>query len=165
MKKFTLTILLAIFLNACSDSRVDSSAYSVILNTLLSHSAEEVSILQTDEKENVIYIDARSNLEFDVSHIKDAKFIGYDTLNFKTLESLQKDEEIIIYCSVGYRSEIVCHKLSELGFTNVSNLYGGLFEWINQSKPIVDGEGNITDRVHAFDKTWGIWLNKGEKVY
>ena len=36
---------------------------------------------------------------------------------------------------------------------------------VNQSKPIVDGEGNITNRVHAFDKTWGIWLNKGEKVY
>ncbi|HAQ70344.1 MAG TPA: rhodanese-like domain-containing protein, partial [Flavobacteriales bacterium] len=95
----------------------------------------------------------------------DAKFIGYDSLNFKAIESLQKDEEIIVYCSVGYRSEIVCEKLSELGFTNVSNLYGGLFEWVNQSKPIVDGEGNITNRVHAFDKTWGIWLNKGEKVY
>ncbi|HAQ72332.1 MAG TPA: rhodanese-like domain-containing protein, partial [Flavobacteriales bacterium] len=49
-----------------------------MLSTLLSHSVNEVSILQTDEKENVIYLDARSNGEFDVSHIKDAKFIGYD---------------------------------------------------------------------------------------
>ena len=129
MKKFTLTILVAILLNACTDSRVDSSAYSTMLSTLLSHSVKEVSILQTDEKENAIYLDARSKREFDVSHIKDAKFIGYDTLNFKALESLQKDEDIIIYCSVGFRSEIVCQKLSELGFTNVSNLYGGLFEW------------------------------------
>jgi len=136
-----------------------------MLELLLSHSVKEITIAGSDEINDPIFLDTRSIEEFNVSHIKEAKFIGYETLNFKVLDSLQKDEEIIVYCSVGYRSEIVCEKLLELGFTNVSNLYGGLFEWVNQSKPIVDTEGNFTNRVHAYDQVWGIWLKKGDKVY
>ena len=48
---------------------------------------------------------------------------------------------------------------------NAKNLYGGIFEWKNQDGTVVDDEGSITDSVHAFDRAWGIWLNKGKKVY
>jgi len=152
-------------LHSCAEPRVESQPYDAMLELLLSHSVKEITIAGSDEINDPIFLDTRSIEEFNVSHIKEAKFIGYETLNFKVLDSLQKDEEIIVYCSVGYRSEIVCEKLLELGFTNVSNLYGGLFEWVNQSKPIVDTEGNFTNRVHAYDQVWGIWLKKGDKVY
>ena len=165
MKKPLIVILIACLLHSCAEPRVESQPYDAMLELLLSHSVKEITIAGSDEINDPIFLDTRSIEEFNVSHIKEAKFIDYETLNFKVLDSLQKDEEIIVYCSVGYRSEIVCEKLLELGFTNVSNLYGGLFEWVNQSKPIVDTEGNFTNRVHAYDQVWGIWLKKGDKVY
>ncbi|RYF52680.1 MAG: rhodanese-like domain-containing protein, partial [Cytophagaceae bacterium] len=35
----------------------------------------------------------------------------------------------------------------------------------NQGNPVVDSTGKPTRRVHAYSRTWGIWLNRGEKVY
>jgi len=30
---------------------------------------------------------------------------------------------------------------------------------------VVDATGNETKNIHAYNKTWGVWLNKGNKVY
>ena len=30
---------------------------------------------------------------------------------------------------------------------------------------LIDKEGNETQKIHAYDKSWGKWLIKGEKVY
>lgn len=51
-----------------------------------------------------------------------------------------------------------------MGFKNVSNLYGGIFEWVNQAHEIVNDSGK-TDSVHAYNRFWGMWLQKGKKVY
>lgn len=146
--------------------KVESNAYSIMLKGLLSHSVNEISAKQAFErKDSVLFIDAREKKEFKVSHIEHSIWVGYDYLNLKPLKKVEKDTEIIVYCSVGYRSEKVAEKLKEKGFTNVSNLYGGIFEWKNNEFPIVDDNKSATDKVHAFNKVWGIWLNKGEKVY
>lgn len=44
-------------------------------------------------------------------------------------------------------------------------MVGGIFEWKNQNNIVVDNSGAETQKVHAYGKTWGMWLNKGEKVY
>jgi len=33
-----------------------------------------------------------------------------------------------VYCSLGIRSEVIAKKLKKAGYTNVFNLYGGIFE-------------------------------------
>jgi len=38
------------------------------------------------------------------------------------------------------------------GYTNVSNLYGGIFEWVNQGNNVVDDNNRITPKVHAYGK-------------
>ena len=45
------------------------------------------------------------------------------------------------------------------------NLRGGIFDWVNMGYPVYDKEGNETQKIHAYDKSWGKWLIKGEKVY
>ena len=52
-----------------------------------------------------------------------------------------------------------------MGFENVRNLYGGIFQWKNQDKPVVDTKGIKTDSVHTYSKAWSKWLKKGIKVY
>lgn len=152
-------------LQACGQDKVESNAYQFMLQKLLSHSVEETLVSEVDKSADVLYLDAREKEEYEVSHINNSIWVGYDDFNLKRVEKLNKDSEIIVYCSVGYRSEKISERLKENGFTNVSNLYGGIFEWKNQDHSVVNLKGEITDSIHAFDKTWGIWLKEGKKVY
>ena len=119
-------------------------------------------------KTNAILLDAREQKEFDVSHLKNAICVGYDKFKLKeTLAKLPEDKnaKIVVYCSLGIRSETVAYKLIKAGYTNVYNLYGGIFEWKNANFKVIDTLGNTTEKVHTFNKSWSKWLKKGEKVY
>lgn len=158
-------LLVIMFSFLQTPAQVQSSAYDLTLKTLLSHSVPEVSVLQVKEMKNVLLLDAREWNEYRVSHIENAKYVGYDHFQLETLKSIDKKQKLVVYCSVGYRSEKISEKLKQAGFADVSNLYGGIFEWVNQSNPVVDSKGKMTDNIHAYSKTWGVWLNKGVKVY
>lgn len=158
-------LLVIMFSFLQTPAQVQSSAYDLTLKTLLSHSVPEVSVLQVKEMKNVLLLDAREWNEYQVSHIENAKYLGHDHFQLETLKTIDKKQKLVVYCSVGYRSEKISEKLKQAGFTDVSNLYGGIFEWVNQSNPVVDSKGKITDNIHAYSKTWGVWLNKGVKVY
>ena len=84
----------------------------------------------------------------------------------KTKEKLpKKDSKIVVYCSLGVRSEDIAEQLKKAGYTNVFNLYGGIFEWKNKGNTIVDSQEEETEKVHTFNKNWSKWLKKGEKIY
>lgn len=119
-------------------------------------------------KTKAILLDAREAKEFKVSHLEDAIRVGYNHFKLKeTLTKLPKDKnaKIVVYCSLGVRSEIIADKLIREGYTNVYNLYGGIFEWKNANFKVIDTLGNATEKVHTFNKSWSKWLTKGEKVY
>lgn len=147
-----------------SFSQVESTAYGLMLKTLLSNSVPHISVAESTNKK-AIFLDARAYQEFKVSHIKGAEWIGYEEFEISSVAKLEKSKPIIIYCSVGYRSEKIGEQLIKEGFKEVYNLYGGIFEWKNQGKVIVDEENNPTEKIHAYSKTWGIWISKGQKVY
>ncbi len=113
----------------------------------------------------VLLLDAREPEEFNVSHIKGAKNYGYKSPNKNMLKDVPKNTEIIVYCSVGVRSQNTGKDLKKLGFTNVKNLYGGIFLWQNQSRPIVDNEGKSTDSVHCYSQKWSKWVTRGTKIF
>ncbi|TMM59465.1 rhodanese-like domain-containing protein [Maribacter algarum] len=138
--------------------------------TLKQLNTESVPYVHVDEveyTENLLILDTRKKEEFAVSHIKDAIWVGYE--NFEHDAVVQKipskDTPIIVYCSIGVRSEDIGEKLQKAGFTNVKNLYGGIFEWKNQGKNVYKNNTVETDSVHTFDKQWGKLLKTGIKVY
>jgi rhodanese-related sulfurtransferase len=114
--------------------------------------------------ENSIILDTREKEEFEVSHLKNAIWVGYHDFNIANLSVTDKNAPIVVYCSIGVRSENIGEKLITEGFTNVKNLYGGIFEWVERDYPIFDNDGNTTTKVHTFNKYWGKLLTKGEKV-
>ena len=116
---------------------------------------------------NIILLDAREKREYEVSHLKGAIMVGYDYFNLKkTMKQLpDKNDTIVVYCSLGIRSEDIAEKLKKKGYKNVFNLYGGIFEWKNNNHHVVTKDDKVTERVHTFDQYWGQWLKKGEKVY
>lgn len=128
-------------------------------------SAEELKMLQ--DQSDFLLLDTRERNEFEVSKIEDAVFGGYQDFSITQFTNFVTDKTrpIVLYCSLGIRSETIGEKLKKAGYTNVKNLYGGIFEWKNKDFRVIDANGNETDKVHAFSKQWGKWLLKGEKVF
>ena len=121
-----------------------------------------------DKDENIVLLDAREPREFEVSHLNKAICVGYDHFDLqKTIQQLPEDKntKIVVYCSLGIRSEDIAEQLKKAGYKNVFNLYGGIFEWKNKGNSVVNKNNKPTEEVHAFDKEWGVWLTKGIKIY
>jgi len=137
------------------------------LDTLLSHT---VPVIHQDElaqmlgHKEIALLDIRTKAEYNVSHVKGAEFVDYDSFTPEMVAGLDKNKQVVVYCSVGYRSEKIGEKLQELGFTKVKNLYGGIFEWKNNAHTVVNNQNMPTDSVHTFNADWGAHLKKGVKV-
>ncbi|MFT7352534.1 MAG: rhodanese-related sulfurtransferase [Flavobacterium sp.] len=118
-------------------------------------------------EDSYLFLDARELDEYNVSHLKNAIFVGYNKFESKKVSDLitKKDTPIIVYCSIGVRSERIGEQLQKMGYTNVKNLYGGIFEWKNLGKEVYDINRNTTEKVHAFSKVWSKYLNSGKPVY
>ena len=121
------------------------------------------SSLKNDSE--MVILDTREREEFGVSHIPGARYFGYENKNWKSLAGLSKDTEIIVYCSIGARSQNIGKELKRKGYSNVKNLYGGVFLWANQRRPLEDNRGIPTNKVHGYDKDWGKWIKNAEAVY
>jgi rhodanese-related sulfurtransferase len=110
-------------------------------------------------------LDARELEEYKVSHLPQAIHVGYDHFKTQAVKSLPKDAILVVYCSIGYRSEKIGEKLKSMGFSRIYNLYGGIFEWSNRAYPLENEQRHKTKKVHTYNKDWSRWLDKGEKVY
>lgn len=128
-------------------------------------SVEELAMFQ--KKGNTTILDAREKKEFDVSHIPSAKNVGFDHFDSedKQLQQINKEAQIVVYCSIGIRSEKIGERLKKLGFANVKNLYGGIFEWKNKGYEVVDSTAQRTENTHVFSKKWSKWLHAGNPIY
>lgn len=163
MKKYLppFILLLLSTLTSCGQKSFDEKMESLYKNTVPLIKADALN----SQTEDVVMLDTRAKKEYLVSHIQGARFVDYDDFEVDQLNDIPKDQEIVVYCSVGYRSERVGEKLQKAGYTNVKNLYGGIFGWKNKGYKIVDAKNQVTDSIHTYNKSWGKWLYKGIKVY
>ena len=139
--------------------------YSALLRGLLHQTVPFVSVAQLRRQPGAVLLDTREAPEFAVSHLRGARLVCYDTFALAAVRDIPKDASIVVYCSVGARSEKIGARLRQAGFTNVRNLYGGIFEWVNESQPVYTTDNQTTTRVHAYSPSWGIWLRRGQRVY
>ena len=144
-----------------------ASNYDQMLEALYS---KTVPFIYPDREDQIkdlrpyVILDTRSSEEFAVSSLANAIWVGYPDMDRKVIDALDKDQAILVYCSVGYRSERIGEQLLELGFTDVRNLYGGIFEWINRGYGVVNAEGQWVDRVHGYAPSWGKWVEADIEV-
>lgn len=165
MRKLLLNTLFFLGLVSCKSPDVESRSYHLMLQSILDDTVPVLSVAQLKDNKNIMLLDARQQEEFDVSHIPNASYVGFEDFDLASLMHLDKHQPIVVYCSVGYRSEKITRQLLDNGFEDVRNLYGGIFEWVNQGNEVVDTQGQKTSRIHPYSSTWGIWLREGEKAY
>ena len=143
-------------------AHAQTTAFEQMLDELLDGSVPMISVgilkKKLAEPAAPILLDAREPDEFAVSHLQGATNVGYEDFDLKTLAGIDKNTPIVIYCSVGYRSEKIGERLQKAGFSNVTNLRGGIFEWANRKFPLVNKTREKVTVVHPYDKDWGRWL-------
>lgn len=116
-------------------------------------------LLSTADKEKPLLLDARENAEYAVSHLQNALHAATAEGAVEVLKYIEKDHNIVVYCSVGYRSSKLARRLQAMGYTNVWNLEGSIFKWANEGRPLYKG-GQLVHHAHPFNKEWGRFLDR-----
>lgn len=119
--------------------------------------AELAAWLNDESRPAPLLLDVRTRAEYDVSHLNNAQHVEPDSS--AAVVKRAKDQPIVTYCSVGYRSSGFARKLRAAGFTNVRNLQGSIFAWANEGRPIFRGRERV-EKVHPYNRTWGLLLEK-----
>ena len=88
-----------------------------------------------DAGENVFVLDVREPFEYQIAQIG-GKLIPLGELPQRVGE-LDPQQEIVCQCKGGGRSQRAAEFLAKNGFTNVSNLTGGITAWSNEVDPTV----------------------------
>jgi rhodanese-related sulfurtransferase len=66
------------------------------------------------------------------------RFIPYDVIAARTDELPGKGDQIVVYCRTGRMSAIAAATLVQLGYTNVTDLAGGMDAWEAAGNPLVE---------------------------
>ncbi len=121
-------------------------------------STEELAILLEDKsKTNPLLLDARTPLEYAISHLGGAYFMPHDLPEIEPFIQCSSSRIIVTYCSVGYRSAILAQRLQNMGYENVFNLKGSLFLWFSENRPVFCG-GQMVSSIHPNNLLWSLWL-------
>ena len=165
--RLTTSLLTILFLSSIQGISQDvlNPTFDERLEKLLSFTVPVIDVPEANENaDEYIFLDARELEEYQISHIPGARYIGYKKFDEDLLEGISHDDKIIVYCSVGYRSEKIGKKLEKLGYTTVYNLYGSIFEWINCDLPLENQQGIATDTIHTYNKKWSKWVDDKEAI-
>jgi adenylyltransferase/sulfurtransferase len=88
-----------------------------------------------DAKEDVFVLDVREPHEYPIANLG-APLIPVGSLEGRVAElAAEKNSEIVVHCRSGARSQKAALILKKAGFTNVSNLTGGILAWADKIDP------------------------------
>lgn len=92
---------------------------------------------QLDSGKKPVILDIREDWEYRICHLEPSLHISMSSLVGR-LDELNKDDEIIVLCHHGNRSMQVASYLETQGFSNVTNLAGGIHEWADNVDPSME---------------------------
>lgn len=184
MKKYLITILLAVFIlvsfafSGCINKNVDiiesdteglvpeeetvpqaegSSAESTQARTpvVMSITPDEAYRIISEGIDHFL-LDVRTKEEYDQGHIEGAYLIPVQELESR-LDEIPTGKQIIVYCRSGNRSRTAASILIENGFGMVYDM-GGISDWQAKGYPVVMGE----DAGTSFDE---ITVDEAYKIF
>lgn len=111
-------------------------------------------------RSNILFLDVREPKETQVSLIPNA----ITKQQFEAKPELYKDQNIIVYCTIGYRSSKYAEQWNQRGY-RMSNLRGSLLLWAHENGPLVDQQGKPTRQVHTYAKRWSLVPDTYQSVF
>jgi rhodanese-related sulfurtransferase len=101
-------------------------------STIADVTAEEA---QARQKAGAILVDVREVSEWQAGHIPGAIHIPLGSLQ-QRINELDSTREIVTVCHSGSRSAVAARMLQKAGFSQVSNLAGGMIGWTRRRLPV-----------------------------
>ena len=144
--------------------------YETFLDALYSREFSDIPLIRPENlaaemegAEPPLLLDVRTPEEYGVSHIRNAQLANPATFDIDDFDDVDRDRTIVLYCSIGYRSGLLTRELLERGFTDVRNLYGGIFLWYNNGMPVYCGS-RLVEQIHPYKAIWGQFITRSGKV-
>jgi rhodanese-related sulfurtransferase/protein tyrosine phosphatase (PTP) superfamily phosphohydrolase (DUF442 family) len=129
---------------------------------ILGINVDELSRQLTTSKKPLM-LDVREPKEFAVSHLLGARRASNLQQAKDLLRGEPKDRDIVVYCSIGYRSAELASALQTAGYDHVRNLEGSIFEWANTGHRVFLGEREVS-QVHPYDAEWAKLLDRTRRA-
>lgn len=133
LNKLFFIALLGIALGACNNSSTNSSIQKLNASQFQN---------QLNSNSSKLLLDVRTPEEYEVNHIKNSNNLNiYDEKLFNSsVETLDKDIPVYVYCKSGSRSTTAANTLAQLGFTQIYELEGGIQSWTSSGLPIEEAK-------------------------
>ncbi|MEI2774653.1 MAG: rhodanese-like domain-containing protein [Tetrasphaera sp.] len=88
-------------------------------------------------RSGTVILDVRTHEEFATGHLAGARNIDVGSPDFtETVAALPKDGTYALYCRSGNRSGQALSAMTQLGFTRVYHLAGGISAWESAGQPV-----------------------------
>jgi len=103
--------------------------------------------------EPVVLIDVRDPDEYREGFIEPATNISRGFLEFRVAGvAKEPDTPIVLYCQTGLRSMLAARALSDLGYSNVVSLQGGLQKWAQAGFPVVKDKAMGPEQIQRYSR-------------
>lgn len=120
---------------------------------------QEFNSLRTEAK--TVLVDVREKKEYAVSIIPGA----ITQKEFERRKKRFRGYQIVVYCTIGYRSGEYTEMLIEDGY-EAFNMVGGVLAWAHDGFSFTrQGEQSNTNRVHVYGKKWNLVPEGYEAVW
>ncbi len=85
-----------------------------------------------------VIVDVRTETEFKEERLAGAKNFDYlqGVDNDRRLSQLDHQQSVLVYCALGGRSKAIAARMSEMGFSRIVWLKGGLDAWAKAGQPL-----------------------------
>jgi len=116
---------------------------SILLMSTMACAGQSKKIAPAEAKKlidagGVTVLDVRTPGEWSTGYVPSATLANWNDAQFESIvRKLDKKKPVVVYCAVGGRSAKASARLTELGFTNVMDLSGGISAWKNANLPVV----------------------------
>jgi adenylyltransferase/sulfurtransferase len=99
--------------------------------------AEELhALMEPGKPPSFRLVDVREEDEYAICHLEDAELIPLSRFVEEAPQRLKdQDAHIVVYCHHGMRSANAAAWLRQQGYSNVSNLLGGIDRWAEEIDP------------------------------
>ncbi|MBE0574326.1 MAG: rhodanese-like domain-containing protein [Desulfuromonadales bacterium] len=91
------------------------------------------------QRSDLYVLDVRTPREYQQTRLEDARLIPIDQF-VKRLGEVPKKRPVLVYCAVGSRSAQVVNYLARQGYSEIYNLYGGIYSWEQSGYPVLKGK-------------------------
>lgn len=130
MKTFVTFLVALSLLSACGKSPSERGSTQTTQATGSIEQVDAAQFKKLTESPNALVLDVRTAAEVAEGHLPNAVNIDIYGSDFMAkVQELPKDREILVYCTVGARSQQAADILSKQGFAKVYNLDGGIVAW------------------------------------